>query len=306
LGDTETKAAANIPAEATCFAWAYPMVLEPGTQRPQRAEIASFIDYGGYIYFDDNRNVVGTNAIVPAPLVTLGLMFGRPQPLPENIVDRLTKQGRFQEISLASFADKGATHFAWIRPGEFSNEIASSDGCFAYTFKDCTTKYYPVVNKPVFTKELLDEELDEHESWVVVRTTFPSVESSIVYDKRKTLEENLYSNMHGSQLTSQVAHVKIGRDSDWHLTDIRGVGSFCQPSITCRPLDFPALFRDGARSNGGRCVRNLHGVSRSEMLSCWLKVHSFQIVQGYSALTPLLLCTTQSSQSRISATPCSK
>jgi len=121
--DTETKAAANIPTNATSFAWAYPMVLESGVRRPRGEPEAAFLDYGGYMYFDDHRMVVGTNAIVPAPLGTLGLMFGRPQPLAENIAATLTRQGRFQEITLKPLADKGASHFAWIRPGEFADEV---------------------------------------------------------------------------------------------------------------------------------------------------------------------------------------
>lgn len=213
--DEETKKAANIPAAAIHFAWAYPMVLEPGVRRPTGVAEAAFIDYGGYIYFDDHRNVVGTNAISPAPFGTLGLMFGRPQPLPESVVDMLTKQGRFQEVTLTALSDKGATHFGWIRPKEFPDDVASADGCFAYKFADGSTRYFPVVSKPVFTKELLEEELEPSEAWVVVRgaTAQPSTELAIIFDKAKTFEENIYNNAHGVQVSGEWSDVRISRDS---------------------------------------------------------------------------------------------
>jgi len=216
--DTETKVAANIPVDATFFAWAYPMVLEDGVQQPRGATEAAFLEYGGYIYFNDNRSVVGTNAIVPAPLGTLGLMFGRPQPLQDHIVDLLTKQGRFQEITLKPLADKGATHFAWIRPGEFSHDIANADGSFAYRFQHDPPIYFPVVNQPIFTKELLEENLEEAEAWVVVRYSKPALESAIIFDKSKTLVENVCNNAHGLHVSGEVSLTRIGRDKHPSLT----------------------------------------------------------------------------------------
>jgi len=212
--DEETKKAANIPAAAIHFAWAYPMVLEPGVRRPSGAADAAFIEYGGYIYFDDHRDVVGTNSISPAPFGTLGLMFGRPQPLPESVVSMMWKQGRFQEVTLKPLSDKGATHFGWIRPKEFADEVASADGCFAYKFADGSTKYFPVVSKPVFTNELLEEQLEPSEAWVVVRkaTLQPSTELAIIFDKTKTFEENVYNNEHGVQVSGDWSDVRISRD----------------------------------------------------------------------------------------------
>eukprot|EP00416_Gambierdiscus_australes_P048665 CAMPEP_0171151410 /NCGR_PEP_ID=MMETSP0766_2-20121228/150056_1 /TAXON_ID=439317 /ORGANISM="Gambierdiscus australes, Strain CAWD 149" /LENGTH=535 /DNA_ID=CAMNT_0011615325 /DNA_START=70 /DNA_END=1677 /DNA_ORIENTATION=- len=211
--DEETKAAANIPAVATTFAWAYPMLLMPGQQLPARPADRAFMEFGGYVYFDDFRNAVGTNAIQPARLGTLGLMFGRPQLLTKAVADQLTRQGRFQEITLQALADKEATHFAWIRPGEFPNDVASFDGCFAYKFADESLKYFPIVSKPVFTKELLDETLDDSESWVVVRMPFPSIERINIYDKTKPLEDNLYNNdSHGLEFNGNVSGVHVRRE----------------------------------------------------------------------------------------------
>jgi len=213
--DAETKAAANIPASATFFAWAYPMVLEPGCQRPTGGAEASFVEYGGYIYFNDHRDVVGTNSIRPADLGTLGLMFGRPQILPSSVAEEMTKQGRFQEITLEALASKGATHFGWIRPGEFPRAVASVDGCFAYKFADGALKYFPVVSKPVFTQELVQETLDDSEAWVVIRNpgAMPSIEMPIIFDRTKTVSENIFNNSHGVEVSCTFSDVRASKDT---------------------------------------------------------------------------------------------
>lgn len=113
--DAETKKVANIPASATSFAWAYPMVLEPGQRQPSGASEASFLTLGGYMYFDEQKQIVGTNAIQPAPLGTLGLMFGRPQPLPAAVADRMSRQGRFQEITFTVSGGAGGDAL-WLDP----------------------------------------------------------------------------------------------------------------------------------------------------------------------------------------------
>jgi len=187
--DSETKAAANIPQDARFFAWCYP-VVDVGTRLPSTGE-GTFLQYGGYLYFDDSREAIGTNGVAPAALGTLGLMFGRPQPLSQGVADKLTRQGRFQEITLKALSDKGATHFAWMRPEEFADEVASADGCFVYKFRSGGPKYFPVVAKPVFTPDMLQEELDETEAWVVIRTALPTVERPVIFSKDKSFMENM-------------------------------------------------------------------------------------------------------------------
>jgi len=213
--DSETKAAANIPESATFFAWAYPMVLEPGCRRPTGEAEASFIEYGGYIYFNDHQNVVGTNSTRPASLGTLGLMFGRPQILPGSIAEQMTKQGRFQEITLEALASKGATHFGWIRPGEFQMEVASADGCFTYKFADGALKYFPVVSKPVFTQELVQETLDDSEAWVIIRNpaSMPSIERPIIFARTNSLDENIFNNSHGVEVSGSFCGVMVQKDN---------------------------------------------------------------------------------------------
>lgn len=187
----ELKEAANIPREAKFFAWAYPVVDDGRGLAGSSAE-HMFLTHGGYTYFSPDRAVVGTTCIVPAELGTPGLTFGRCQVLPQRAASMLMRDGRFQDITLADLAAKGATHFAWIRPGEFAEDVASQDGCFAYRFGDQQTpKYFPVVNSPVFTRELLEEELEDGEAWVVLQTRRARVEELLIFDKAKSFEENV-------------------------------------------------------------------------------------------------------------------
>lgn len=231
--DEETKVIASIPKDAKYFAWVYPMVKDEtgGPSNP-------FLDYGGYIYFNDQRDAVGTNAIVPAPLGTLGLMFGRAHILPPNLADMLTRQGRFQEITLEPLSRAGASHFAWVRPQEFSKDMFCADGCFAYKFTNGPAKYYPVVKEPVFTPALLEETLEDSEAWVVVRQRDPRMEVAVIFDKTKTLEQNLDINKQQVAVIGAIAEAVVGKDSqaglnmsyeDWQQSD--GAGSLGDPWI---------------------------------------------------------------------------
>jgi len=188
--DDEMKVAASIPKESKFFAWAYP-VVDDGTIVHGNSAEHMFLKYGGYVYFNRSSEAVGTNSIAPAPLGSSGLAFGRAQDLPSSVEHTLTRQGRFQEITLAPLAAAGATHFAWIRPTEFSEVIASADGCFAYKFGHEMARYFPVVSTPLFTVELLEEQLDEKEAWVVVRPDHPTVERIVVFDKTAGFKENM-------------------------------------------------------------------------------------------------------------------
>eukprot|EP00928_Gymnodinium_smaydae_P017964 TRINITY_DN16848_c0_g1_i1.p2 TRINITY_DN16848_c0_g1~~TRINITY_DN16848_c0_g1_i1.p2 ORF type:complete len:157 (+),score=31.41 TRINITY_DN16848_c0_g1_i1:881-1351(+) len=109
-----------------------------------------------------------------------------------DVVETLSKTGRFQEITIPLYASKGATHFAWIRPAEFNDRVACPDGGFAYKFSDGTAKYFPVVGTPTFTSALVEESLDANEAWVVLRnaTRVVQIEKPAIYDKTKSLEEN--------------------------------------------------------------------------------------------------------------------
>eukprot|EP00413_Alexandrium_margalefii_P002010 CAMPEP_0204510776 /NCGR_PEP_ID=MMETSP0661-20131031/76_1 /ASSEMBLY_ACC=CAM_ASM_000606 /TAXON_ID=109239 /ORGANISM="Alexandrium margalefi, Strain AMGDE01CS-322" /LENGTH=364 /DNA_ID=CAMNT_0051515825 /DNA_START=65 /DNA_END=1159 /DNA_ORIENTATION=+ len=289
--DTETKAAANIPQESAYFAWAYPAVLDPAFQSTTAAgPEKAFLEYGGYVYFSTARDAVGANAIAPAPLGTLGLMFGRPQPLPEGPVESMTKHGRFQEITLAPLAAKGATHFSWIRPGEFQDAAACPDGAFAYKFQDGTTRYYPVVQKPVYTPELVAEELEEGEAWVVVRLPDapPAIEQVVIFDRSRTLEANMAETaaQSGVVMHTNAAELQAtlrrdadgGRDvgySEWAAAgspEASGRGTLAHPWIaTVRPAgaSLPEANQKVDEEDSRRRKKELKEVAEEAKLLLW-------------------------------------
>eukprot|EP00913_Durusdinium_trenchii_P018752 g17622.t1 len=145
---TATRAAAGIPKSAAYFAWAYPV---DKSKHPELWPLSP--------------TSVGT-----------GLLFGGSSPLPEEVSEALSRQGRFQEVTLEALLRKGATHFAWLRPKDhgdplrlravhdqshfifrcicFDQEFSSCglhcpSGAFAYKFADGEeARYFPVAGKP--------------------------------------------------------------------------------------------------------------------------------------------------------------
>lgn len=232
--DDETKVAARIPVLAKYFAWAYPAVLDPRQNYSEAPpDQLAFLQYGGFVYFDDSGTAVGTNGIVPAEVGTIGLSFGCGQPLPEAVANTLTQQGRFQEITLDSLLAEGATHFAWIRPEEFIEQLANPNGSFAYKFEGKPNRYFPVVTKPTFTKDIVNEELEDSESWVVLRCSRPPCLDQLVVLEHGLSEEAMKQRCPDIQGWLSPGQVRIYRDSeyrngrvarleDWHCSTSRG------------------------------------------------------------------------------------
>lgn len=108
----------------------------------------AFFEHGGFVYFSESREAIGTTSISPAAFGT-SLIFGGAQPLPESVADILACKGRFQEITLEALLRKDATHFAWIRPEEFSESIDCPHGAFGYKFSTPPSKYFPLLRGPV-------------------------------------------------------------------------------------------------------------------------------------------------------------
>jgi len=208
--DDEAKAAANIPQASKYFAWAYPAVDDGAFGAGHSAE-HMFLRFGGYVYFSRDCQAVETNSIAPAPCGTLGLMFGRGQELTDLAERTLTLQGRFQEITEEQLRAAGATHFAWIRPGEFGDTTAAADGAFAYKFGAAPAKYFPAVGTPVFTPDMVEEELDDSEAWVVVRLPHPTVERIIMFDRELSFNDNLQQAGMSSLVRVQDHFVLVSR-----------------------------------------------------------------------------------------------
>lgn len=136
----KVKAAACIPSGAAYFAWAYPLVQDAVFQQLGGSERA-FLKGGGFVYFNDVWDAVGTTTISPADAGT-SFVFGGPQDLPSVVANVLEEDGRFQAITKEAFKRKGATHYAWLRPMEFDGEVQCPHGGFAYKFVTGSQRYF--------------------------------------------------------------------------------------------------------------------------------------------------------------------
>lgn len=136
----------RIPKAAKYFCWAYPVVtskLEIHKQDP--SDMDAFLLFGGYVYFDKDMKAMQCNAI---NLQGSQLQFSSPCKLGLKIVQELEKQNRFAEITFENMLERGATHFAWLLPSEFSESALYEDdalpvihpGAFAYKYDDDPSK----------------------------------------------------------------------------------------------------------------------------------------------------------------------
>jgi len=146
--DARSRAAASIPADAVYYAWSYPAAPDDAARlRGARSAERSFFEHGGFMYLSENREAVAATSISPAAFGT-SLIFGGAQALPEEAAERLARQGRFQAITLEAMLRKDATHFGWLRPGEFSESVDCPHGAFAYRFSAGPPRYYPLIRGP--------------------------------------------------------------------------------------------------------------------------------------------------------------
>jgi hypothetical protein len=144
----------RIPSKAKYFTWAYPIVetsTEIEVDQPSSMDL--FLILGGYIYFDKNMNFVQANALTP---LGFQLQFSNPNPLPADVYNVLNEQNRFRPITIDALKERGATHFAWVLPGEFSNPPKEKKewsapfphlhaGAFAYKYDDPAKNNYFVL-----------------------------------------------------------------------------------------------------------------------------------------------------------------
>lgn len=133
---------ANIPADAKYFAWCYPFLSDWGADaesEPSSDADVLFVTVGGYVYFDDEFQVIRLNAVLPSPVG--GLKFGPPKQWQAAWTAQLPPS-RWQPVTLRKLLMAGAMEFCWLRPDEFLGDDDSGVsfssgkfGAFAYLGK---------------------------------------------------------------------------------------------------------------------------------------------------------------------------
>lgn len=142
--ESKQRVAAMIPAKATQFAFSYPAcdtMSKQNKRRSSRASVVqSFLKVGGFMYFDDDLNVVGTTTLGGVDSgESGGLNFGHPKKLKRSVTKALVQQGRFQKVTIKELRDgSGCMHFCWLPPMEKidGDEPMVPHGGFAYLFHE--------------------------------------------------------------------------------------------------------------------------------------------------------------------------
>ena len=130
------------------------------------ANLAGFLEYGGYVYVDKRYVIQHMNTVVPG---FEGLFFSRARiveskTIAEQWAAALTELDKWADVTLPPLKAKGAVKFAWLAPceTEFLRNQAGlqalphvPDGGFIYLFADDTIRYFKVIaGKKAFAEEL--------------------------------------------------------------------------------------------------------------------------------------------------------
>jgi hypothetical protein len=115
------RESSRIPAGACSFCFCHPFISDfHHVTTPNRTDPdVLFLTNGGFIYFDENSEVLQMHAVAicqnefPAQLT-----FGLPQQWHTSWTESLVKDGRFHPITFHEFSIAGATEFAWLYPDE--------------------------------------------------------------------------------------------------------------------------------------------------------------------------------------------
>jgi len=178
----EARKHANIPETAKYYVWSYPIDVQ---WRHYETRLINafreckclncpelmFLIMGGYVYFDENFQIVSVNALICVQkrkteeelMKRSGLKFGKPEKFPAKFINQLTLYDRLKFVSWPDLNHLTVPPklFAWLRPNE---ELVAPDrerrkfgthGGFVFIFhydldehseKNC---YFPVIcNNP--------------------------------------------------------------------------------------------------------------------------------------------------------------
>lgn len=171
----EERAFSEIPMEAVEFAWSYPVVKwEQVEQDPhvlddwasckkEDCALKDFLVVGGFVYLDQEHNIVRVTTPRDNKAELGGLQFGKPQKWQPIWTKALLGDGRFQRVTIGPLRDAGVRFFCWLRPGErFVGEDMRPlafqpnvpHGGFAYLFHEMASPsslecavdcYFPVI-----------------------------------------------------------------------------------------------------------------------------------------------------------------
>lgn len=159
---SERARRAGIPPNSAFYAFAYPLESLSGQyerlvggREAQADPWLLFLLLGGYCYFDSDRKLIQTNALVMAP-TGYSLSLAGPFRPSHAAVAGLGATGRLRELTLLPLREKGFEHVAWVNPGERPGGCAAllanggdlpNNGAFVYQAASGEAVVFSVINK---------------------------------------------------------------------------------------------------------------------------------------------------------------
>ncbi|CAF1116590.1 unnamed protein product [Rotaria magnacalcarata] len=120
--------AANIPRSATHFCWVYPPAGFTQLSEKRKATINrklargdpdyTFLALGGFAYFRFDKYSVKTLQINCLVKADNGLHFDGPYSWQSEYTKHLSKEGRFQDVTISELIDVGIKYYCFINPNE--------------------------------------------------------------------------------------------------------------------------------------------------------------------------------------------
>ena len=152
----DDKQAADIPADAMHFAFAYPIAFEGDEKDLEGISPQSLADpklallaLGGFVYWDANWVVCGIKALKAGAQDRSNLCFKQPKPLSklasgagELLRSSLYDNDRIEQVTIQALRVRGVSGFCWLAPNErfpgqdMARKHPWPDGAFAYFFDD--------------------------------------------------------------------------------------------------------------------------------------------------------------------------
>lgn len=157
----------GIPADGYRYAFSYPLSIAEEKLEECATEIGlhnachHFLLVGGFIYFNEQDEIVQMNALSLTPS-RMSLEFDGPNMCPEEAVSSMRAAGRLCKVTLDTLESKGMTSVGWVHaeealPGFTPTDMRNcANGAFVYTLRDGGAVYFHMAPKPPTSRDIIE------------------------------------------------------------------------------------------------------------------------------------------------------
>merc|ERR1712032_425202 len=109
---SHSRKLAGIPEKAESYFWVFPLSKDrqDAVEVPQEEQVEPLMQLlfqGGFCYCSDNGTVLSVDAI-SQKREDMFLQFDSPQTLPQNVIEKMRKRGRFHQVVAPFLLQRGA------------------------------------------------------------------------------------------------------------------------------------------------------------------------------------------------------